>query len=632
MGKVKKTNKNTHQQHLPSAWILAVLLVIVLPLLHIKTIIDPVTYPRFTALAAGLLILVLLYFYVDKQNISLDGAIFRNGFIIVVLLFIFVSVVSLVFAVNPAEGLTDIFKWMMFLVLVVFASLIFKYTHQSKLLFLKALIINALLAVIIGISQYFNLTFQNTDPNALYEVKGLMAHKNQFSGALFLLLPFLSMAVFHFEKKWKSFAAVALAGVVLLIVLLQTRAVWIAIVISGFITTIFVLMANRNNKVLPWNRKKLKPLLVLGTVLLVSVIVVTIISSDRPPFEKVTNRIQTVFDPTFTSNEWRVEMWKATAELINEKPITGVGAGNWKVSIYPYYSKFLPSVFRHWRSPHNDYLWVASEKGIPGLVLYISMFVLLLYYGLKLLLKSQKTGKVAEISLTLFGITGFIVISLFSFPSERINHMVFLGLLAAYILAQPGIISSTEKKKKPKKAFFVIPISVVLFMAFLFGVMCIRTEINIAKAQTAYETKNWAPMMNYAEKGYFSLAPIEPKNSYPVVMYKGLASFHADRDYKKALEYFLQAHRQHPTSVSVLNNIGSAYGQTGQYEKSVEYFQKTLDIFPHYEHGLLNLAKAYYKMEDYTSAYQTVLACDPRSTTQDVEAVKLAIESKMNGE
>ncbi|MEZ5147879.1 MAG: O-antigen ligase family protein [Bacteroidales bacterium] len=54
-----------------------------------------------------------------------------------------------------------------------------------------------------------------------------------------------------------------------------------------------------------------------------------------------------------------------------DHPVTGVGAGNWKIAVYPYYGRFQPSVYRHWRNTHNDFLQISAEKGLGGFVLFV---------------------------------------------------------------------------------------------------------------------------------------------------------------------------------------------------------------------------------------------------------------------
>lgn len=162
-------------------------------------------------------------------------------------------------------------------------------------------------------------------------------------------------------------------------------------------------------------------------------------------------------------------------------------------------------------------------------------------------------------------------------------------------------------------------------MAIHFGSIVIKSEMNIVKAQAAQEKRAISTMEKFAIKGYSVFAPIEPNHSFPVSMYIGIAKYHK-KEYKEALRYFKTSYYQHPTSISVMNNIGSVYGHLGILDSTIVYNKKSLDIFPHYEYGLLNLAKAYYLNKEFENAYQTILCCDPKSSNKDVMNLRLQIE------
>ncbi|MEZ5147877.1 MAG: hypothetical protein R2759_12640 [Bacteroidales bacterium] len=53
---------------------------------------------------------------------------------------------------------------------------------------------------------------------------------------------------------------------------------------------------------------------------------------------------------------------------------------------------------------------------------------------------------------------------------------------------------------------------------------------------------------------------------------------------------------------------------------------KTLDIFNHYDRGLLNMAKAWYLKKDYRKAYYYILCCDPKSKVEDIAAFRSEVE------
>lgn len=74
-------------------------------------------------------------------------------------------------------------------------------------------------------------------------------------------------------------------------------------------------------------------------------------------------RIKSIIDFGETSNNQRIEIWKASLESIKERPLLGVGIGNFPVVLNQ--RIFLS---RAGSSAHNIYLHIAAEMGILALV------------------------------------------------------------------------------------------------------------------------------------------------------------------------------------------------------------------------------------------------------------------------
>ena len=607
---------------------MALALLVVLPLVYTKSVLDPVLYPRFTAWSVSLFVLVLL-FWVYRKRFSFDLRYFKSGFFYSLAGFLFISIVSLSIAVNPVEGLTDIFKWLLFGITVFLVINLLKSSETTLEIIFKAVVINAGFAIVIGVYQYLTSVIVNSDANAIYELKGLMAHKNQFSISLFLLLPFLFSSHFILGKNWKKINVLVLVFVILMIIILQTRAVWMALFFSGIITSLLFFIAFSKNGLIDINWKLLKktmiPVIGIFVLLLIAIFVFPEIGFVNP----IVIRVSSIFDLGSSSNEGRLQMWEATYRLFWDNKIIGVGGGNWKIFIYPYYSDYLPSVFKHWRNPHNDFLGIAAEKGVLGLLAFITMFVMLVYYSVRLILKSKSKRDIMISGSMLFGILGFLIVSFFSFPAERVNHLVFMAVISAILLSL--YFRETEIKAHGWAKYYLFalaPMFVFLSVSVYFGINCLNTETNMAKAFVLKERKEWKQMEYFVDKANYWFVPFEPNHSNPIVLYKGLAKFKQKR-FETSLIYFKEALKKHPNSVSVLNNLGSAYGQLNIIDSSMVYQKRSLEIFPHYERGLTNLSKSYYLKKDYVKAYQIILCCDPGSVNKEVGQIRGAIEQKL---
>ncbi|MEZ5195389.1 MAG: hypothetical protein R2764_03000 [Bacteroidales bacterium] len=70
--------------------------------------------------------------------------------------------------------------------------------------------------------------------------------------------------------------------------------------------------------------------------------------------------------------------------------------------------------------------------------------------------------------------------------------------------------------------------------------------------------------------------------------------------------------------------------QLGILDSTKIFQEKTLEIFPHYEIGLINLAKTYIVEKNYEKAYQVILSCDPKTSNEEVLQIKQYLESTID--
>jgi len=124
------------------------------------------------------------------------------------------------------------------------------------------------------------------------------------------------------------------------------------------------------------------------------------ISTDHLPARKATILTTLI---NITHAEGRLVYWHASWQMICDHPLFGVGLGNWPAVYHQYvrhnYSTSIPA------RPHNDYLWIAAEQGIPAALAYILLIAL-----------SIRRSRDPRITAS---IIVFAVISLVSYPMER---------------------------------------------------------------------------------------------------------------------------------------------------------------------------------------------------------------------
>ena len=131
--------------------------------------------------------------------------------------------------------------------------------------------------------------------------------------------------------------------------------------------------------------------------------------------------------------EYRYYHWGNSLMMIKEHPVLGVGLGNWRLNYPLYYKSFArdPGLDynRHVRKAHNDYLQLASECGIPALLLFLLLWGRQ-FYILRYATEEVDGGEDWRLPI-LASLAAFSVIMFFSFPMQMAYSRMFCFFLLA---------------------------------------------------------------------------------------------------------------------------------------------------------------------------------------------------------
>jgi O-antigen ligase len=138
------------------------------------------------------------------------------------------------------------------------------------------------------------------------------------------------------------------------------------------------------------------------------------------------------------STSARVLLWKSSAEIALDNPITGTGWGTFE-SIYPAY-RYKEENTTKGLYTHNDYLQFAAEGGIPAALLLISILIGILLQIKKNLTSIRSDAQFESVVLLLAVLALFIHASL-----NFIFYYAFMNAIAGLYLARVALL--TEKPK-----------------------------------------------------------------------------------------------------------------------------------------------------------------------------------------
>lgn len=143
---------------------------------------------------------------------------------------------------------------------------------------------------------------------------------------------------------------------------------------------------------------------------------------------------QALLDVKKGNIQTRISRWKNTLQIIEDHPF-GIGPGNYEF-LYPlYHSKEEKDVelteYNLVRSPHNGYLTVLVQNGIPFFITFVLLVGLLFKRGWSLL-RSQNYRLCPEMMLISSGLIFIFIDAIFAFPMEMAFPFYCTAILCGF--------------------------------------------------------------------------------------------------------------------------------------------------------------------------------------------------------
>ncbi|MCM8830150.1 MAG: O-antigen ligase family protein, partial [Candidatus Omnitrophica bacterium] len=242
----------------------------------------------------------------------------------------------------------------------------------------------------------------------------------------------------------------------------------------------------------------------------------------------------------------RILIWKVTLKMIKENPLMGVGAGNFIIN-YPYYGigeEALRGVSLVVDRVHNDYLEVAAEAGIPGLIL----FLYLLYYFFRvcfILYREADREKRLLVASIICSVIGICVNALASFPFKNPSTLLLFWINISFA---GGLYKRLKGERHVKINYSFLKIYLGLFA--LTGFVLSYRGIQASRCIFFAKSLKGEKALIYAEKSVV----YNPFSSESTFMAAKLAT--KQGEYKKAYKYLVMQKKYEPYSDILYNNLG----------------------------------------------------------------------------
>jgi putative inorganic carbon (hco3(-)) transporter len=283
-------------------------------------------------------------------------------------LFLLGSMISLLASGEPMVGMPQVRKLYVYLVLVVFFSVIRKTSTARNLLLAWCGLGGAI--SFLGIAQFLQRIQEarslHRDFYRYYmgneRITGFMSHWMTFSGeqmiALVILAAFLLFG--PRQRGWRLAGwIVAVCAMAIALVLTDTRSAWIA----TFAAVLY----------LTWSRKK---------ILVAAVPVLAFVAFLVAP-HTIQERVQSIAKPhgDVDSNDFRKVVWRTGLRIIAAHPLLGLGPEEVHKQFYewlpPDTPRPLPSGY--YGHLHSIYVHYAAERGIPTMLMLMWMLGMIVY-------------------------------------------------------------------------------------------------------------------------------------------------------------------------------------------------------------------------------------------------------------
>ena len=197
------------------------------------------------------------------------------------------------------------------------------------------------------------------------------------------------------------------------LVLTLTRAAWVSVAVAAIFIGFYVAISMLSTTI-PWKHG----LLALGLMSVVFCVLFLNTNTRQAIIDTVPRHIKGRFQTMLTHPAGfmseRPQWWRTSLQFIRQHPLTGIGPGRFR---YEYQLNGPPEQYDTPYHAHNIYLHIAAEHGVPSLMLFVWMVVIIC----RSVLAIQKGNDLWDMG-TFIGASGFLISALIYGLADNILH------------------------------------------------------------------------------------------------------------------------------------------------------------------------------------------------------------------
>ncbi|HHG84205.1 MAG TPA: O-antigen ligase domain-containing protein [Bacteroidetes bacterium] len=286
----------------------------------------------------------------------------------------------------------------------------------------------------------------------------------------------------------------------------------------------------------------------------------------------------------------RLVLWRETLRLAVERPVLGVGAGNWRFHILEngVCSNFQGFATRFFQRAHNDFLQNLAERGWPGGLAFLALFLLSFVFGWRFLEQKAKWEDKILVAMGLCGLGAWLVLASFAFPMER--PLQFALLFFFFSAISIGI----PQKWNREYPSFLLPLILLPTSIGLVGLsgLMMQSDQHAMLIMQARIQQNWPVVIREAEAAQQWYYPVNFANGTPLSWYIG-TGYLLQGGNLASFSHLQKAHHIHPWHPHVGSNYAAALHGQGAVEECKMIMEDLLITYPEFHEVRINLNELY---------------------------------------
>lgn len=392
------------------------------------------------------------------------------------------------------------------------------------------------------------------------------------------------------QGRWLAFSLrsmilLSLVTTLACLVLTGARAAWIATAVS-----VCCLVAC-------WFRQDLRRGLTFTVVavLILACLLALIFFTEPRIARELGERFDKLFSLSGGTQSYRLLTWRLSLRMIESHPLFGSGPGTFRLLFLPALTDYLRErgplslwyFSEKMNEPHNEYLQIAVENGIPGLLFFLAI----VFLAIRTAWRTAPSGPVfrgATAIPLLAAIAGVLTHAVASIPFSVVPTTVAFWCLLALVFSLRG---DTACRTRPPARIGIAARCAIAIALLAFALVLGRSTLNGISFSRRFKSATALNQMGkHAEAlPHFRDALALKPHSGQLKFYYGSTLIQLGRDDEGAA--LLEESRKNFQDIYIHKNLGIAYERMGQPRRALDQYRrwKNMGIASHKANNLIGL-------------------------------------------